>query len=101
MIFFYFLLHQVMGQQLFNLNHCFVGERGGACFVKDFFAAGVCFPPFPKFYITYYTMILQRIRIIVGDAGFKPGPLSPEVRRDTNEPPHLLMSHYISTACFY
>ena len=101
MIFFYFLLHQAMGQQLFKLNHCFVGERGGACFFKDFFAAGVCFPPFPKFYITYYTMILQRIRIIVGDAGFKPGPLSPEVRRDTNEPPHLLMSHYISTACFY
>ena len=35
-------------------------------------------------------MILQRIRIIVVDAGFEPGTSAPEVWRATNEPPHLL-----------
>ena len=42
MIFFYFLLHQAMGQQLFKLNHCFVGERGGGglAFLKIFLPQG-------------------------------------------------------------
>ena len=44
-------------------------------------------------------MILHGPRIIVGDAGFKPGTSSPEVWRATNEPPHLygnftLVHHY-------
>ena len=34
-------------------------------------------------------MILQRIRIIVGDAGFEPRTSAPEVWCATNEPPHL------------
>ena len=33
-------------------------------------------------------MILQRIRIIVGDAGFEPGTSAPEVWCAKNEPPH-------------
>ena len=39
-------------------------------------------------------MILQRIRIIVGDAEFEPGTSASEVWRTTNEPPHL--SNYYS-----
>ena len=35
-------------------------------------------------------MILQRIGIIVGDAGFEPGTSAPDVWCATNEPPHLL-----------
>ena len=35
-------------------------------------------------------MILQRIRIIVGDAGFEPG--TSEVWCATNEPSHLLIA---------
>ena len=35
-------------------------------------------------------MILPRIRIIVGDAGFEPGTFASEVWCATNEPPHLL-----------
>ena len=37
----------------------------------------------------YYTMSLQRIRIIVGDAGFEPGTSASEVWCATNEPPYL------------
>ena len=39
------------------------------------------------FYII--TKILQRIRIIVRDAGFEPGTSGPEVRCATSEPPRL------------
>ena len=40
---------------------------------KDFFFASlVGFPLYPEI-LQYYTMILQRHRIIVGDAGFEPG----------------------------
>ena len=35
-------------------------------------------------------MILQCIRIIVGNAGFEPGTSASEVWCATNEPPHLL-----------
>ena len=41
-------------------------------------------------------MILQRIRIIVGDTGFEPGTSAPEVWCATNEPPHLQVSQHIS-----
>ena len=44
------------------------------------------------FYIV--TMILQRIRTIVGDAEFEPGTSAPEVWCATNEPPHLQMNHH-------
>ena len=47
-------------------------------------------PPSTLRFLHYYTMILQRIRIIVGDAGFEPGTSAPEIWRATNEPPHLL-----------
>ena len=38
-------------------------------------------------------MILQRIRIIVGDVGFELGTYAPE-HLQTNEPPHLLCLWY-------
>ena len=40
-------------------------------------------------FLQYDTMILQRPRIIVGDADFEPGTSASEVWRATNEPPHL------------
>ena len=55
--------------------------------------------------LQFYTMILQRLRIIVEDVGFEPGTSVPEVWRATKEPPHLLgqepphllsKSHHIS-----
>ena len=55
--------------------------------------------------LQFYTMILQRLRIIVEDAGFEPGSSVLEVWRATKEPPHLLgqepphllsKSHHIS-----
>ena len=36
----------------------------------------------------YYKMILQCIRIIVGDAAFEPGTFAPEIWCATYEPPH-------------
>ena len=39
-------------------------------------------PLYPEF-LQYYTMILQRPRIIVGDAGFEPGTSASEVWRAT------------------
>ena len=46
-------------------------------------------PPSTLRFLQYYTIILQRIRIIAVDAGFEPGTSVPEVWRATNEPPHL------------
>ena len=40
------------------------------------FVSGVGFPLFPEIFYFIYTMILQRSRIIVGDAGFEPVTLS-------------------------
>ena len=40
-------------------------------------------------FLLYYAMILQRIRIIVGDVKFEPRTSTPEVWCTTNEPPHL------------
>ena len=43
--------------------------------------------------LPYYTMLLQRIRIIVGEnAGFEPGTSVQEVLCATNAPPHLHQS---------
>ena len=51
-------------------------------------ASGGGSPLYPEI-LQYCTMILQRIRIIVVDAGFEPGTSAIEVWRTTNEPPHL------------
>ena len=65
----------------FNLNFLF-------CFLYIFLVPGGGSPLYPE-NLQYYTMILQRIRIIVVDAGFEPGTSAPEVWRATNEPPPL------------
>ena len=53
---------------------------------KKLFCLSCRFPSlYIEFFLHYYTIILQRIRIIVGDAGFDLGPL-----------PALPMSHHIS-----
>ena len=62
-------------------------------FVVYFLASGGGSPLYPEI-LQYYTMILQRIRIIVVDAGFEPGTSAPEVWRATNEPPHLRSQNY-------
>ena len=53
-----------------------------------FFYLGGGFPLYPEI-LQYYTIFLQRIRIIVVDAGFEPGTSATEVWRTSNEPPHL------------
>ena len=69
----------------------------GVVTIFFYFFSGVGFPLYPEFFLLYYTIILQRIRIIVGDAGFEPGNSAPEVWCATDEPPHLQpMSHCIS-----
>ena len=60
-------------------------------FLRFFFASGVGFPTPPWDFLHYFTMILQRFRIIVWDARFEPGTSAPEVWCATNEPPHLLI----------
>ena len=54
-----------------------------------FFCLRGRFPSLPRDFLLYFTMILQRIRIIAVDAGFEPGTSAPEVWWATNEPPHL------------
>ena len=41
--------------------------------------------------LQYYTMILQRPRIIVGDAGFEPTTSAPEVCWATIEPQYFIL----------
>ena len=61
-----------------------------------FFCLRVWFPSLLWDFLHYYTMILQRIRIITGDAGFKPGTSAPEKSGS------LPMSHHISLVpCIY
>ena len=60
-----------------------------------FFCLRGWFPSLLWYFLHYYTMILQRIRIITGDAGFKPGTSAPEVWFITNEPPYLLGAVHI------
>ena len=45
-------------------------------------------PSLPSLSLHYDTISLQRIRIIVRDAGFEPGTSAPEVWSATNEPPY-------------
>ena len=61
-----------------------------------------------RFFLHYYTMILQHIKIIVGVAGFETGTSASEVCCATSEPlmyitqtttslnHHIFQSHYIS-----
>ena len=58
-------------------------------FFVSFFGLRWRFPPHYHEFLQYDTMILQRSRIMVGDAGFKPGTSASEVWSATNEPPHL------------
>ena len=44
-------------------------------------------------------MILQRIRFIVGDAGFEPWTSAPEVWCATSEPPHIQTKSTFSRTC--
>ena len=70
------------------------GQWSVILFLKIFFVSGVGFPFYPEIsYISVFTMILQCIRIIVGDAGFEHGTSAPEVMCVTNEPPHLVITH--------
>ena len=41
--------------------------------------------------LQYYTMILQRHRIIVGETRFETGTSAPEVWCAANEPPHVVL----------
>ena len=62
--------------------------------LKSFFCLRGRFPFLPWDFLYFITMILQRIRIIVGDAGFEPGTSAPEVWCATNEPPHVVCWHF-------
>ena len=61
-------------------------------FLYIFLASGGGFP-------LYYTMILQRPRIIVGDSGFEPETSAPEVWGATNEPPENMHIKPNMTTC--
>ena len=58
-------------------------------FLKFFFCFRGRLPSLSGDFLLYFTMILQRMRIIVLDAGFEPGTYALEVWCATNEPPHL------------
>ena len=58
--------------------------------MKVFFNDFLCLRgTFPWVFLHYDTIILQRIRIIVWDAGFEPGTSAPEVWCTTSEPPYF------------
>ena len=59
------------------------------CYFLHLFCLRGRFPALPWDFLYYYTMVLQLIKIIVGDAGFEPGTSAPKVWCATNEPPHL------------
>ena len=59
------VLYQYVCSLLDNSNNFFLASGGGS-------------PLYPEI-LQYYTMILQRIRIIVVDAGFEPETSAPEV----------------------
>ena len=56
-------------------------------FLIIFFCLRAIYPEI--FYFITMILIQQRIRIIVGEAGFEPGTSAPEVWCAANEPPHL------------
>ena len=65
-----------------------VGDRAGG-FLDLFLCLMGRFTSFSGDFLHYFTMILQRIRIIVGDARFEPGTSASEVWCATNVLPHL------------
>ena len=60
-----------------------------------FFVSGVGFPLYPEIFY-FITMILQHSRIIVGDAGFKPGTSAPEVWATTSPQDNLTIAQKIA-----
>ena len=62
----------------------FDGRKMHRIFYLSYSAFGVGIPSLPWVGLHYSTMILQRIRIIVGDAGFEPEICAPEVWCTTN-----------------
>ena len=69
-----------------------IGKKANIFFLYIFLASGGGFP-------LYYTMILQRPRIIVGDSGFEPETSAPEVWGATNEPPENMHIKPNMTTC--
>ena len=67
-------------------------------FFVYFLSSGGGSPLYPEL-LQYNTMILQRIRIIVFDAGFEPEISAPEVWCATNEPSHLKL--IVGVRCCY
>ena len=63
----------------------------------DLFCLRGRFPSLPSVFLRYYTMILQRIRILVGYAGFEPGTSAPEIWCASKVPPHLHLSSDLSS----
>ena len=61
-------------------------------YVDFFFCFRGRFSSLPCNFCTLFTMVLQHIRIIVGDAGFDPGTSALEVWRASNEPPQIYLS---------
>ena len=78
-----------------NQNFTSTGQKNTNCiaiellFLYILFGLRWRFPLYPEI-LQFYTIILQRIRIIAVDAGCDPGVSVSEVWRATNEPPHLL-----------
>ena len=61
-----------------RIRHVFCETPYTIFFLRSF-ASGVGFPPLPCDFLHFYTpaLILQRIIIMVGDAGFEPGTSAP------------------------
>ena len=78
-----------------NQNFTSTGQKNTNCiaiellFLYILFGLRWRFPLYPEI-LQFYTIILQRIRIIAVDAGCEPGVSVSEVWRANNEPPHLL-----------
>ena len=69
---------------------------GGGFFLFLSFCLRGRFPSLSWNVLQYYTVFLKRIRIIVGDAGFKPGtsaPCAPSGALQMSH--HISMSHYM------
>ena len=79
--------------QIHALSHSFISDF--ILFLRSFFASGVGFKASLSTltFLHYYTMILQRIRIIVGDAGFEPGTSAPEFFI-----PHVFLFYFLPTS---
>ena len=84
-----------MPHHLRNSDDYYVPVPPAKLFFCIFFASVGGSPLDPEF-LQYYTMILQRPRVIVGDAGYEPGTSASEVWRATNVAITSPCSHHIS-----